>query len=128
MGKRLLIVVAGIVVLGVALVVVLLLRFKGQPLPASIEEVRCTMPVTVQGGVMEPAIKAGTALLFDKCTDRQNAPAGTIVLFAENDSMIVGRVTERTATQGAVTYTITQDARPEREFVVAADQIIATGR
>ncbi len=128
MKKLLLVAGLVVVVLAAALVVALKVAYRGQPLPTSIEEAKCALPITVQGPVMEPAIKSGSRLLLDKCADRQNIAAGTIVLFQQGNAKVVGRVKERTGSGDAVSYTVGQDGRPDAEFVVPAERIIATGR
>ncbi len=125
MKKYLLIAVFAVLGLGVVLVALLLLNFKGQPLPTSIQEAKCDMVITVQGQAMAPAIQPGTKLILNKCADKRDIPAGTIVLFDENNVRMIGRVKERTSSQDDVSYKIGQDGRPQQEFTVPADRIIA---
>ncbi len=128
MKKLLLIVVLAVVVLAAALVVALKVAYRGQPLPTSIEEAKCALPIEVQGRMMEPAIAAGSRLILDKCADKQSIAAGTIVLFQQDNARIVGRVKERTGSGDAVSYIVGQDGRPEAEFVVRAEKMIAAGK
>ena len=127
MKKYVLIAGAAVLVLVAVIIAVILLSFQGQRIPTSLEEARCVLPVTVQGQSMEPAIKAGTRLLLDKCADKQSVPVGAIVLFDENNVGMVGRVKERISLQQAVSYRIGQDGGQKREFTVPADRIVATG-
>lgn len=126
--KKLLVVGLVVVVVAAALVVALKVAYRGQPLPTSLEEAKCALPITVQGRMMEPAIKSGTRLLLDKCADKQSIAAGTIVLFQQEGARVVGRVKERTGSGDAVSYIVGQDGRPDAEFVVPAEMIIAAGK
>ncbi len=128
MKKYVLIVGIAVVILAAGVVSVILFSYQGQPIPTSLEEAGCVLPVTVQGQSMEPAIKAGTRLLLDKCADKQSLPVGTIVLFDEDNVRRVGRIKEKTSSQQVVSYRIAQDGVPQREFTVPADRIVATGK
>lgn len=114
-------------VLVVVVISFVLISYQGQPLPKSVEEVKCAYPVTVQGPSMEPAIKAGSRLILNKCTDKQDIPDGAIVVFSgENNVANVGRVKDRTSSRAGVSYQVGKDRIPNKELTVSADKIIAS--
>ena len=114
-----------LVVISVGTVLFLILRNK-QYIPKNIEDIQCISTTTVQGNSMEPAVKAGSILSLNKCTDKNNLSSGQIVLFEENNVKRIGRIKQRMERQDGIFYTITRDARPGEEFTISADNILAS--
>lgn len=125
--KRTVLIAAGtVLVLVIAFVSYVLYTFRGQPLPTSFSELQCTSSIEVQGQSMEPTIKAGTKLLVDKCANKQNIAADAIVTYQGDRGLNIGRIKERIASPNGVSYKIGQDARPNEEKTVSADDIVAS--
>ncbi len=104
--------------------------FLNIPLARSIpglNQITCQFPVTVSGQSMEPAIKAGSRVTFNKCFEnRENLPTGTVVLFNNERGNIVSRIKDKIQnTQGRLVYKIGQDNRQDANFEVPPEKIVA---
>ncbi len=90
-----------------------------------VSKITCQFPVTVSGRSMEPAIKAGSRVIFNKCFEnKENLAAGTIVLFNNERGSAVSRIKEKISRQDGFIYKVSQDNRPEAVFEVRPDKII----
>lgn len=90
-----------------------------------VNQVTCKFPTTVSGSSMEPAIKAGSRVTFNKCFEnRENLPVGTIVLFSGEGNSSIARIKERVPQQDRFIYKASKDNRPDAVFEVRPDRII----
>ena len=97
-----------------------------QFLPQSFEELQCVEAIAVSGNSMEPAIQSGSRLMFNKCIDdKDNIELGTIVEVQENGKKRLGRIKNKEVREDGIWYQISQDNRPDVEFTVSIDDIIA---
>ncbi len=116
----------GIIVTVAIAIAVFLVSFKGN-LPTNLADVKCAYIVTVSGSSMEPAIKAGTRLALSKCfKDKENLAVGTIIVWKDNAVTRVGRIKGKVTLQEGVFYKVGRDARPDDEFTVSSDDILAS--
>lgn len=118
----------------IIILVIVLLGFLGyrwykstnQYIPISFSDLKCMQSVMVQGQAMEPAITAGTYLTLNKCLDdKHNLATGTIVLIKDRDTTRLGRIKDKLNLSEGIFYKISQDNRPNQEFTVSANNIIA---
>lgn len=88
-------------------------------------QVACQFPVTVSGNSMEPAIKAGSRINFNKCFENEeNLRPGTIILYSNERNSSIARIKERVPEQDRFIYKASQDNRSEASFEVRPDRII----
>lgn len=97
-----------------------------QYLPKNFSDLRCIESVAVSGQSMEPAVKAGSQLTLNKCiSDKENISIGTIVLASERGTKRLGRIKEKLILADGIWYKISQDNRPDQEFTVSTNDVIA---
>lgn len=102
------------------------LRQKGQYIPKTIDEAACVYLTRVQGNSMAPAVKNGTVLLLNKCfKNKDDLRTGQIVLVEDDGIKRLGRIREKLILAEGVFYRIGQDGRPNEEFTVTAQNVIA---
>ncbi len=73
---------------------------------------------------MEPAIKAGSRITFNKCSKKENLPLGTIILYSGKKGNSISRIKEIIPEQERFIYKVRQDNRPDAVFEVRPDRII----
>jgi signal peptidase I len=125
-GLSLLAVLISIAVIGVLALYFLVFRKNNQYIPNSVGEITCVYPVTIQGNSMEPALKAGSLISFNKCVeDKNNISIGKIIVYEDGSNKKIGRIKERIKLEEGFFYKITRDGRLGEEFTIPAESIIA---
>lgn len=88
-------------------------------------KVTCQFPVAVAGNSMEPAIKAGSRMTFNKCfKDKENLAIGTVILYSGERGSTISRIKEKISQQDRFVYKVNQDNRPDAVFEVQPERII----
>lgn len=102
--------------------------FLNIPLMRSIPgvgKIACQFSTTVSGSSMEPTIKAGSRITFNKCFEnKENLTTGTIVLYSGERGSTISRIKERIPNQDRFIYRVSQDNHPDAVFEVKPDRII----
>lgn len=101
--------------------------FLNIPLVRSIPgvgKIACQFPISVSGSSMEPTIKAGSRVTFNKCSKKENLPVGTIILYSGERGSSISRIKEKIPEQGRFIYKVSQGNRPDAAFEVRSDRII----
>lgn len=90
-----------------------------------VSKIACQLPVSVSGSSMEPAIKAGSRIIFNKCfKNREDLPTGTVVIFSGEGNSSIARIKERVPEQNRFIYKASKDNNPDAVFEVRPDRII----
>lgn len=90
-----------------------------------VNQLTCKSVISVSGSSMEPVIKAGSRITFNKCFEnRENLPVGTIVLYSGEGNSSIARIKERVPEQDRFIYKASKDNRSEDVFEVRPDRII----
>ena len=90
-----------------------------------INKITCQFPVTVSGSSMEPTIKAGSRINFNKCfQNKENLPTGTIILYSGERNTSIARIKERVPQQDRFIYKVGRDNRPGESIEVNPDRIL----
>lgn len=88
-------------------------------------QIACQLPTTVSGNSMEPTIKAGSRVTFNKCSkNKENLPVGTIIVYSGERGSSISRIKERIPEQDRFIYKVSQDNHPDAAFEVRPDSII----
>lgn len=119
------ILILALVAISIGILLFLILKNK-QYIPKNIKDIRCISTITVQGNSMEPSIKAGSILSLNKCSDKNNLSLNQIVLFEENKTKRIGRINQKLKKDNDTFYVITRDARPNEEFTISSENILAS--
>lgn len=109
--------------------------FLNIPLMRSIPgigQIACQFPTTVSGNSMEPAIKAGSRITFNKCfeneqsssANKENLAVGTVILYGGERGSTISRIKEKIQNQDRFIYKVSQDSRQDVVFEVRPDRII----
>lgn len=90
-----------------------------------IGQIACQLPITVSGSSMNPAIKAGSRVTFNKChKNKEDLPLGIIILYSGKGNNSIARIKERVPQQEGFIYKASKDSGPKDVFDVRPDQII----
>lgn len=88
-------------------------------------QISCQLPTTVSGNSMEPAIKAGSRVTFNKCFEnKENLEIGTVILYSGERGNTISRIKEKIPQQDRFIYKISQDNRPDAVFEIRPERII----
>ncbi len=102
--------------------------FLNIPLMRSIPgigQIACQFPTTVSGNSMEPTIKAGNRITFNKCFEnKENLAVGTIILYDGERGSTISRIKEKISRQDGFIYKVSQDNRSDAVFEVSPERII----
>jgi len=107
--------------------------FPGQTIPflsgekSPLKNIACAYPVKVAGKSMEPTIKEGALLNFNKCIDgiREKITPETVILYKKFDQIVIGRIKPRLEEPKMLYYNVVKDARPSELNHVFPKDIIA---
>lgn len=104
-----------IIVLAIGFALILRNQKSNTALFPSVKKITCVYPVMVSGNSMEPALKAGTRVMFSRCVENKDKlELGTIVVYQGQDKVKkIGRIKERIEDSRGVFYKISRDQRPE---------------
>ncbi|MBI2599891.1 S26 family signal peptidase [Candidatus Daviesbacteria bacterium] len=88
-------------------------------------QIACQFPTTVSGSSMEPTIKTGSRVTFNKCIgNKESLSIGTVVLFSGEQGNSISRIKDKIPEQDKIIYKVSQDNRPDAVFEVRPDRII----
>jgi hypothetical protein len=106
------------------------LRRNGSFVPGNFNEIKCIFPVSIRDNAMEPGLKEGISVIFNKCIENiNNLEVDTIVVFNDEDGMRrIGRIKESLNQSGRIFYKINQDARPNDDYTIPAKDIVAINK
>ncbi len=126
--KKILSIIITVVVLAVAGIFIAG-RFFGvtafQSMPV-VGDISCAYPVAIGGDSMEPAFESGSRMVFNQCVeDKENLPAGTVIVFKEGGTAKIYRIKDRFQKNGEVFYRIGRDNRGDETTEVSGGEIIA---
>ncbi len=105
-----------------SLVVVLVLWIKFVPKEKTsfltgrdnlVAKLLCIYPVKMQGSSMEPLLKGGRLVNFNKCFNKEELPVGTIIMFKRGNILRTGKIRQIKEGESGKYYEVSPEARLE---------------
>lgn len=108
-----------IIVLAIGFSLILRNQKQNEAIFSGMKKITCVYPIVVSGNSMEPALKAGTRVMFSRCVEnRDKQETGMIVVYQDQNKIKkIGRIKERVEDFRGVFYKIGRDQRPETDEV-----------
>ena len=131
MNKKVLKIVAVIFVILIALLIVFIRFMPARKMPTvlksnkTVSKVLCIYPVQVRGSSMEPMIKEGSRVNFNKCFNQNELEVNNVVLFNDRGSKRISIIREVIEAQDKIIYKVSQEARIDEIMEINPEQIMA---
>jgi signal peptidase I len=131
MNKKALKIVAVIFATLIALLIVFIRFMPARTMPAVLKnnkivsKVLCIYPVKVRGSSMEPMIKEGSRVNFNKCFNQNELEVNNLVLFNDRGSKRISTIREVIKGQDEIIYKVSQEARIDEIMEINPEQVMA---
>jgi signal peptidase I len=128
MNKKIVLSVFAIII---ALLIVFIRFMPASKMPAvlknseTVGKILCLYPVQVAGSSMEPVLKEGSRINFNKCFDQNALAVNDIIMFQDRDLKRMAVIREIESGQNGTTYKASQEARRGEIMEIRPEQVIA---